>query len=844
MYFSINKSKNIYIQTTEKTDDPHSGAGATYLHATCQANDGSWVENSTRLDDKIWYDPDHKRWTLGNPDWEGWWTTLPDGQPPPLLIDQVKPGTLQLKGGNLLTATLTQEYGGKDMAICLDFFFSNNDGKLEYDGLMVRYKCRDEALLRGFVIGRDGKLHYQEIDLGDHYENDNGRIKQKRNGNFFMTSDGWLVNSEFELQAHLEYKNLGGGWITAKYPLYKDIKVADDGSLSIDDPDDYPFFSLHGAFFRFLEDIPVLGYFIAGIDHLAGEYRAPLPAEPWVDPRELLSGQQLLHWLPHIALMADTFLFHGAGSTIGMIGSAFGELLAEELAAEGFDKLFSTIGGWLGKKGFKKLTTKEMQKIVDTIIDAMGKGESEDTVQAKIRAFDQELREKYAYALSSVVRDACAAVEGSVQTAIEDVEQEIKSQIQLPDFLEDVAQKLRQAVEETLADALQQLASKAKMEGIEDYERSRDPRTVQGSYTFEVWDAREKVVAKVPEAVHEAIPDVAQQVAAEVAVEKTVEKAVENTVGRVRDLARSAISDAISELRSVRLSADDLEYADLNFDIHKDVEDAVQKSVDQAQNRVVEAAKAAAEAVQAKAQKLLQEALPEAEKNAVQKIEQDIQKRMDDAREDGFMYGFGGVRELPMSPADLALKDLEKGREAREKWGKLCDEVVKKVNQAVKEAAEKALQEVRQEVIKEAEGKFDMALQKMSNEAEEENFDKVAQAHAYDEVKKLGEKIGQCAVKKLNDAAEQIVKQIIQQALHETWVPPYLLPCAAQEDARTIVRETEPKIKMVVQDTIESEKDKATSKRIQRKNAPGERHNPFDKGFPHPHKPTGIHPRF
>jgi hypothetical protein len=58
-------------------------------------------------------------------------------------------------------------------------------------------------------------------------------------------------------------------------------------------------------------------------------------------------------------LVSEVFLI--AGVEIGEISSQFGQLLTDELTAEGFSGLFSKMAGQLGKKGLKKLTTGESE---------------------------------------------------------------------------------------------------------------------------------------------------------------------------------------------------------------------------------------------------------------------------------------------------------------------------------------------------------------------------------------------------------------------------------------------------------------------------------------------------
>jgi hypothetical protein len=100
---------------------------------------------------------------------------------------------------------------------------------------MVKFSCDPEtAVLKGLVLGWDGLLHYQELPLGEHYENDNGYLKPKRDGDFWMTSDKWKVTSQLEFSAHLGDGEGGYRWDT--YPVYQDINVDTDGNLTINDP--------------------------------------------------------------------------------------------------------------------------------------------------------------------------------------------------------------------------------------------------------------------------------------------------------------------------------------------------------------------------------------------------------------------------------------------------------------------------------------------------------------------------------------------------------------------------------------------------------------------------------
>ncbi|GFG16723.1 hypothetical protein IFM5058_08105 [Aspergillus udagawae] len=81
-------------------------------------------------------------------------------------------------------------------------------------------------------------------------------------------------------------------------------------------------------------------------------------------------------------LVSEVFII--AGVEIGEISSQFGQLLTDELTAEGFSDLFSKMAGQLGKKGLKKLTTEESKLIVNTIIKAVQEGHDSDWVAQQL----------------------------------------------------------------------------------------------------------------------------------------------------------------------------------------------------------------------------------------------------------------------------------------------------------------------------------------------------------------------------------------------------------------------------------------------------------------------------
>jgi hypothetical protein len=101
---------------------------------------------------------------------------------------------------------------------------------------MVKYTLNDDAVLRGLVVGKDGRLHYSELPLGDHYENKDGYLVPKKDGHFNWTARSFWIGSDWSLSAERQYWSLGGGYQIASYDIYKDIEVGMRGGLSITDP--------------------------------------------------------------------------------------------------------------------------------------------------------------------------------------------------------------------------------------------------------------------------------------------------------------------------------------------------------------------------------------------------------------------------------------------------------------------------------------------------------------------------------------------------------------------------------------------------------------------------------
>jgi hypothetical protein len=102
---------------------------------------------------------------------------------------------------------------------------------------MVRFTLKPgDSILRGLVIGKDGRLHFAQLDLDYHYENDDGKFKPKKDGYFSATCEGTYLWPEFIFVTFLKSWSHDGEYLKNVYELYKDIQVRDDGSIWIQDP--------------------------------------------------------------------------------------------------------------------------------------------------------------------------------------------------------------------------------------------------------------------------------------------------------------------------------------------------------------------------------------------------------------------------------------------------------------------------------------------------------------------------------------------------------------------------------------------------------------------------------
>ncbi|KAK7039079.1 hypothetical protein VNI00_010243 [Paramarasmius palmivorus] len=216
--------------------------------------------------------------------------------------------------GSILNAELQRKSGEWiDASINLDLCVENQNGKLEFvipsDRITVSASAMhlSGSILQGLCIHSDGKLYPSEIDLNEHYANNNGRFASNDRG-FYHTSKDLKVNISNEgviLRGKL--RDDSGRWRSAKVDLsvcivnmgggfrfvYHDSLLGRDGQVA-----------------QQSQHVPVVGLVVAALQYAAGN-------EDWT--RKAL------------AFSANSTIV-SASVLIGSLGGAAGAALAAGLA--------------------------------------------------------------------------------------------------------------------------------------------------------------------------------------------------------------------------------------------------------------------------------------------------------------------------------------------------------------------------------------------------------------------------------------------------------------------------------------------------------------------------------
>ncbi|KAE8340765.1 hypothetical protein BDV24DRAFT_151661 [Aspergillus arachidicola] len=322
-------------------------------------------------------------------------------------------------GGAVLLCTMDGSYNHRLNTLALDLIFHNDKGDLVYQlppknvrSRLTHLTLRGPAVLPGFAFTRYGTLCPTSLDLDQHLTNDNGLLKRNKNGNFSYSAIDLGLNSNEALIGQLEGWHHTWHLINCWQLMDEWVSITDEGELVMEDPIAAGTWDLRGPFFRLLEEIPVIGYIVAGIDELEGDHDEAVPAA--------LVGGALLgpvgaavasgvagyaglhakraisqHISQHISnpamrnevtaisiyrvLVAELTMIAGVG--LEGLSGAFSELIVKELMAEGFGQLAVSMGKMLAEKGLENLSELDMEAIVKNLVDAIQHGESEDDIK-------------------------------------------------------------------------------------------------------------------------------------------------------------------------------------------------------------------------------------------------------------------------------------------------------------------------------------------------------------------------------------------------------------------------------------------------------------------------------
>ncbi|KAH8700736.1 hypothetical protein BGW36DRAFT_374871 [Talaromyces proteolyticus] len=403
-------SKNISLRSIVHQPD---GKDITNLCAYCKRDDGQWCYSEITID---W----HVGFTITG---GGSFWLDSNGITSNRNIENL---TLAAEGAVLL-CKLDDSWNHKIIPLCLDLIFHNDNGQLVYQippknirSRLCHVTLNQWTVIKGFAFTRYGTLRATELDLGKHLANEDGMIVRKKNGHFDYTARNWSLDDQWNFWVSLQRINKSWNDDIQCWELMDQwISIDDDGNLIMEDAAGT--WDLRGPFFRLLEDIPVIGYIVAGIDEISGDHDEAVRAAAECTYSTIVMGAALVGGAlfgpvgaavasavagyagmyakaaigQHIGnpamrnevtaitvyrvLTTELFLIAGVG--IGEMSVAFSDLLAEELMAEGFDQLVVDMGKWLGKKGLKSMTKEDMKLIVNHLLDAIKHGKSEDDIK-------------------------------------------------------------------------------------------------------------------------------------------------------------------------------------------------------------------------------------------------------------------------------------------------------------------------------------------------------------------------------------------------------------------------------------------------------------------------------
>ncbi|KAJ7216812.1 hypothetical protein C8J57DRAFT_1732440 [Mycena rebaudengoi] len=184
---------------------------------------------------------------------------------------------LRVDNQGLLTAELDDGAGGRNLA-SIDLKVLRRSFRRRFVVQAARDAIDTSAtavsltgsVFSAFLMGSDGLMHYQQLNLNDHYANINGYFRSNAGDSGFYNSARNVHLSEggqsFILKAELQ---VGSGWRTAEVNLAVDIVNNYSRLLFVGTYTPPP--SFWEKFLQAFEGWPLVGFVIAGIYALMGD---------------------------------------------------------------------------------------------------------------------------------------------------------------------------------------------------------------------------------------------------------------------------------------------------------------------------------------------------------------------------------------------------------------------------------------------------------------------------------------------------------------------------------------------------------------------------------------------
>ncbi|KAK1776295.1 Cyanovirin-N [Copromyces sp. CBS 386.78] len=178
--------------------------------------------------------------------------------------------------GSVLHASMEDGDGNyrEEQTIDLNLFITNDNGHLKFKQYMHESILKtgsfyhlDGSILRGLVLGYNGKYNVTEIDLNECYANKNGSFQSDDNHFYHTSRNLRLVPSPGALTLEGELRNWDKNYQAASVNLAVCI-MNNDGRFQFVRHDG--FWDRDGWFAKTFEGVPLIGFAIAGVHAAAG----------------------------------------------------------------------------------------------------------------------------------------------------------------------------------------------------------------------------------------------------------------------------------------------------------------------------------------------------------------------------------------------------------------------------------------------------------------------------------------------------------------------------------------------------------------------------------------------